>query len=225
MRPVAIASNTGKRPPRSRPWTSAVMKTVLPALASPVTPSLIVGSNKWLLKSARAAAASRIRSMSSPTIAASVCCPQSRAGRDDPYSENDHRPNFSKSAGWSNRHNESGGRVSELIAATSREWPVMFDNAQFAHGQLIDLKRTETGLLDGKAANRKTADRQCPNRNRAERHRAQRQRQQAGCGNGLGLSDYLARHVRPPSGRPDFREQAGSDYRLTATLPSRAAVY
>jgi hypothetical protein len=39
MRPVAKDSNTGKRPPRSRPWTSAVMKTVLPARDRPVTPA------------------------------------------------------------------------------------------------------------------------------------------------------------------------------------------
>src|ERR1700722_4654216 len=98
MRPVAIASNTGKRPPRSRPCTSAVMKTVLPAFDRPVTPSLIVGSNRWLPNSASAAAASRICSKSSSTIGASVCWP-GRAGEDDPYSENHHRLKLSETHG------------------------------------------------------------------------------------------------------------------------------
>ena len=39
-------SNTGKRPPRVRPWTSAVMNTVLPARDRPVTPSRTVGLKK-----------------------------------------------------------------------------------------------------------------------------------------------------------------------------------
>jgi hypothetical protein len=46
MRPEAIASKTGKRPPRSSPCTSAVMNTVLPARDNPVTPSRMVGSNR-----------------------------------------------------------------------------------------------------------------------------------------------------------------------------------
>jgi len=46
MRPELSASNTGKRPPRVRPWMSAVMNTVLPARDSPVTPSRTVGLKK-----------------------------------------------------------------------------------------------------------------------------------------------------------------------------------
>ena len=40
------ASNTGNRPARMRPCTSAVMNTVLPARDSPVMPSRTVGLNR-----------------------------------------------------------------------------------------------------------------------------------------------------------------------------------
>jgi hypothetical protein len=67
MRPLASGSNTGKRPPRTRPCTSAVMNTVLPARDSPVTPSRTVGLNRWLPNSAKARAASLACSMMSET--------------------------------------------------------------------------------------------------------------------------------------------------------------
>ena len=43
MRPSAMAAKNGSRPPATRLRTSAVMKTVLPDRASPVTPSRTVG--------------------------------------------------------------------------------------------------------------------------------------------------------------------------------------
>src|SRR4029077_17580486 len=71
----------------------------------PVTPSLIVGLNKWLPNSLSASAASRICSKNSSTIKASVCRPQRRAKEHDPYSENDRRLKRIETApGASNRH-------------------------------------------------------------------------------------------------------------------------
>ena len=67
IRPLESGSNTGKRPPRTSPCTSAVMNTVLPARDRPVTPSRTVGLNRWPLNSAKARAASLVCSMKSET--------------------------------------------------------------------------------------------------------------------------------------------------------------
>ena len=63
MRPDFCASNSGRRPPWTRLWTKAEMKTVLPARESPVTPSRSEGENS---------AAARPDSVSRAILASSV---------------------------------------------------------------------------------------------------------------------------------------------------------
>ena len=59
MRPSAMAAKNGSRPPATRLRTSAVMNTVLPERASPVTPSRSVGVIRS--RRSRAGAPERVR--------------------------------------------------------------------------------------------------------------------------------------------------------------------
>src|SRR5687768_12469617 len=62
MRPCACASNKGSRVWLRSAWTSAVMKTVLPARARPVTPRRKLGVERPDAKSLRPPAAMRVLS-------------------------------------------------------------------------------------------------------------------------------------------------------------------
>src|SRR5262245_31897584 len=62
MRPSARAAKKGSRPPAIRLRTRAVMKTVLPERASPVTPSRRVGVARLEMKALAVSTASRAAS-------------------------------------------------------------------------------------------------------------------------------------------------------------------
>src|SRR5438552_19181505 len=68
MRPSLSASKSGSLPPLRSASMRAVMKTVLPARDSPVTPSLRLGLASPLAKSLRPPAASRPVSMMSESF-------------------------------------------------------------------------------------------------------------------------------------------------------------
>jgi hypothetical protein len=72
--------------------------------------------------------------------------------------------------------------------------PDMFDNAQLADRQFIDLQHAKARLLDHETTDRKAADRHRSDGHRTHCRRAQRKRQQADSGIGFGSRRYVSRH-------------------------------
>jgi Beta-lactamase len=70
----------------------------------------------------------------------------------------------------------------------------LFDNAQLADCQFIDLQRAKASLLDHETADSKAADRHRTDGDCTHCRRAQRKRQQAGPGIGSGSRRYVSRH-------------------------------
>src|SRR5262245_4701323 len=104
--------------------------------------------------------------------------------------------------GWDSRHLRHALRAPAplRLALSARPRAVIFEHAQLAHGQLVDLERLQARLLHRHAAEGEPADRQRAHRDGAERRRTDRQRDHAGGGNCFGAADDFTRHRRPPSG-------------------------